>query len=435
MELGKHLSKGIWGLADKALPVAYGFGYVFLVIRVLPEEEFGNFVLLQEVFLIISGLATAFALQPLLKYASEDKADVASVVTTSLWMNLAFLIVSSAAVIILSGPAGVMLHSPSLPPLLVYVPVMLAASFIRNFSLVLLQTRFYIQEVFWVDAVHFLGTPLLVWIYSRMHLFDSAMDLVLINIVSLSASSLTGLVLSRSMIRLTANPQAEDRRKMWHYGTYSLGGIVSYLVYTKADTFILSAFTGPIQVAVYNSAKVFTRLHDMVTQVVQMFVLPAVSRLSSQGEYQRLRILVEKAILFSTVGMIPIFLLLLLGPSLLIQILYGGRYASAIPLLQVLSLLSLVVPLLAIGSNTLLGLGHAKLNFLISLQMLAISIAAYFVFVPQLGPMGAAIGFVTATFVITWITTWKLHQFQPLSPRAILLRINDITHFLKSRLR
>ena len=240
----------MWGLADKVLPVVYGFGYVFLVIRVLPEEEFGNFVLLQEVFLIISGLATAFALQPLLKYASEDRTDVASVVTTALWMNLAFVIVSSAAVIALSGPAGIMLHSPSLTPLLVYVPAMLAASFIRNFTLVLLQTRFYIREVFWVDAVHFLGTPLLVWIYSRMHLFDSAMDLVLINIVSLSASSLTGLALSRSMIRLTVYPQAEDRRKMWHYGTYSLGGIVSYLVYTKADTFILSAFTGPIQVAV-----------------------------------------------------------------------------------------------------------------------------------------------------------------------------------------
>ena len=74
----------------------------------------------------------------------------------------------------------------------------------------------------------------------------------------------------------------------------------------------------------------------MVTQIVQMFVLPAVSRLSSQGEYQRLNVLVEKAILFSTFGMIPVFLLLLLGPSLLIQILYSGRYTSAIPLLQVL---------------------------------------------------------------------------------------------------
>ena len=71
MELGRYLGKGIWGLADKVLPVFYGVAFVVLVIRVLPEREFGNFILIQEIFLIISGLAQGFALQPLLKFAAE----------------------------------------------------------------------------------------------------------------------------------------------------------------------------------------------------------------------------------------------------------------------------------------------------------------------------------------------------------------------------
>ena len=61
MEFGKHIGKGLWGIADKALPVVYGISYIVLVIRVLPEEEFGNFVLIQEVFLIITGFAMAFS--------------------------------------------------------------------------------------------------------------------------------------------------------------------------------------------------------------------------------------------------------------------------------------------------------------------------------------------------------------------------------------
>jgi hypothetical protein len=73
VELGRHLGKGIWGLADKALPVVYGLGYVLLVIRVLPEVEFGNWVLLQEIFLLVSGLATAFALNPLLAIPSAPR--------------------------------------------------------------------------------------------------------------------------------------------------------------------------------------------------------------------------------------------------------------------------------------------------------------------------------------------------------------------------
>src|SRR5512140_3740902 len=101
VELGRHLGKGIWGAADKALPVVYGLGYVLLVIRVLPEEEFGNWVLIQEIFLLISGLATAFALTPLLKYAAEAGGDHRDTLTAALLLNAGF--VAAASLLILAG--------------------------------------------------------------------------------------------------------------------------------------------------------------------------------------------------------------------------------------------------------------------------------------------------------------------------------------------
>src|SRR5512135_2673357 len=124
MEFGKYLAKGVWGLADKALPVVYGIGYVWLVIRVLPEEEFGNFVLVQEVFLVISGLATAFALQPLLKFSSEEAPDMVGSVSAALALNALFTLGASALVFALSAPAASLLHSRGLAPLLVMVPAM-----------------------------------------------------------------------------------------------------------------------------------------------------------------------------------------------------------------------------------------------------------------------------------------------------------------------
>jgi hypothetical protein len=122
MEFGKHITKSLWGLADKALPVAYGIGYVYLVIRVLPEEEFGNFVLLQEIFLILSGLATALALQPMLKFASEDGEDSSSIIIVGVLFNPPFAFQ-------VPGRTG-----PSVPccmpnaALGVYIPAMLLAS-------------------------------------------------------------------------------------------------------------------------------------------------------------------------------------------------------------------------------------------------------------------------------------------------------------------
>lgn len=434
MEFGKHLGKGIWGMADKALPVIYGLAYVVLVIRVLPEEEFGNFVLVQELFLIISGLATAVALNPLLKFASEENTDQANVITASLLLNIVFILLFSLLIVAFRVPFSSVLNSPQLSPLMLYLPAMLGASFFRNFALSLLQTRFMVRQVFWTDAVHFLGVPLLIWVYSRMHMFSSAMDMITINIITLSASSVIGLWLCRSMIRITLKPRPEEIRRMWEYGKYSLGGLLSYMVYAKADTFVLSAFRGPVQVAVYNSVKVFIRIYDMVSQVIQMFVLPGASRLASKGEFQSLKAMVEKAIAFSTILMLPIFLIFLTLAPVLVNVMYSGRYSEAIPLLQIFSLLTFLVPLIAVASNTLLGLGHVRLSFVLSLQVLVVATVIYLILIPLFGAVGATVGYVLASFALAWISSAKMVRFVPMTIREVVRRTNDVTVYVRTRL-
>ncbi|HTO94114.1 MAG TPA: lipopolysaccharide biosynthesis protein [Bacteroidota bacterium] len=433
MEIGRHLTKGIWGLADKSLPAIYGLGYVWLVIRVLPEEEFGNFVLVQEVFLVISGLATAFALQPLLKYAAEEDAGGEGTVSAAFLLNAAFTAAASLAVAALGVPAGHVLHAPGLTPLLLMVPAMLVASFFRNFTLTLLQARFMVREVFWTDAVHFLGAPLLVWIASRMHRFDSAMDMVNVNLLSLSASSLAGLWYARRMMRIRMRPPGIALRRVWDYGKYSLGGVVSSLFSTKADSFILSAFTGPVQVAVYNSAKVFVRVYETAAQVVQMFILPAASRLASRGNRDSLNALTEKAVLFVTLGLLPVTLLFLAFPGLLVNVLYGGRYAEAEPILRIFALLTFVVPLASIGSNVLMGLGEARLSFILGLEVLAASLAAFLLCIPPWGATGAGAGYALASLATAVLTVRYLVRFVPLTVAGVLRRTFDIREFLRKK--
>lgn len=434
MELAKHLGKGIWGLADKGLPVLYGIAFVVLVVRVLPEEEFGNFVLVQEIFLIISGLAQGFALQPLLKFASEEDVESDGIISAGFMLNAIFTLLCAVIIAMARGPLSAILNSPDLETLLLYLPAMLAASLIRNFALILLQTRFMIKEVFWTDAVHFLGAPVLVYILSKMHRFDTALDLVIINVVSLSASSIAGAVFSRSMFSIRLRVNRLEMTKLWNYGKYSLGSSASLLVSTKADSFILSSFTGPVQVAVYNSVKVFIRVYDMATQVLQMFIFPAASKLSSKGEHRSLRVLLEKALLFSTAGMIPVFVAFLVLASPIVTIVYQGRYLEAIPMLQVFSALALVVPLAAITSNTLLGLGQARLGFVISAESLLASFVLYLILIPVWGPMGATIGYILSSVVLAAMTTYHVHKFVPISVSNVLGRVNDINQYLRNRL-
>ena len=430
MEFGKHIGKGIWGIADKSLPVIYGLAYVLLVIRVLPEEEFGNFVLVQEVFLIVSALATAFALQPLLKFAAEEGVDLPHATGAAMLLNVGVVVLASVLIVAGREFLAAVLNSPGLGPLLLYVPGLLVASYLRNFTLILLQSRFKVREVFIVDAFHFLAAPLLIWVVSRMHRFSDAAVLLQINLVSLFLSSLVGVALSRGMLRMTLRPKREELERMWHYGRYALGGMASSTLYAKADIFLLSSFGGPVEVALYNSVKVFTRLYEMVTQVIAMFVLPGVSLFSSKGDNRSLIALVEKSIAFLTVAMIPLFILFLLLPAPLIQTVYSGRYLDGIPLMRVFALLAFLVPIGGVATNALMGLGEAKLGFRLSLHLLIASLVAYLALIPLLGPTGAAIAYVLVTLYLAVLSTIYLRPFVPVTLGGLIRRKSDFWNFV-----
>ncbi len=434
MELGKHLGKGMWGLADKMLPVVYGLGYVLLVIRVLPEEEFGNFVLVQEVFLVISGLSTAFALQPMLKFAAEKESNAGDIARAGMILNLLFTVVAAACIALLSTPLATLFHSPGLGTLLLFVPLMLFASFIRNVSLVVLQARFHIRRVFIIDAIHFLGAPLLTWLYSQIAVFDSALELIYINILSLSASSLVGLVLAWRLMAFRGGPLGPVLSRLWDFGKYAIGGAASQMLYTRIDSFMLAAFSGPVAVAVYNAAKIVTRIFEMLNQVVQMFVLPATSRLAHEGNRTSLRAMIEKMLFVTTVGMLPVLFALVIGAPVMVHLLYGNRYAGAILLLQIFSLLSFSTPFLAVAWNALMGLGEARASFNLGVLMIVVAMAAYAALIPLWGATGAALANALATAVIAILAMSMLRKFVPVTAGGIAGRWRDVRTFALRRL-
>jgi O-antigen/teichoic acid export membrane protein len=180
--------------------------------------------------------------------------------------------------------------------------------------------------------------------------------------------------------------------------------------------------------------KVFIRLYDMATQVVQMFIFPAVSRLSARGEKGNLKILIEKSILFSTVGMTPVFLLFIAFASPLVRIVYQGRYMEAIPMLQWFAVLSFVVPATAVASNALLGLGQAKLGFQVSLISFIASVLFYVLLIPLLGMLGATLGYLLSAIVLGWLSLHYMNRFIPVTTREVLVRVQDIMHFIKNGL-
>ena len=117
--------------------------------------------------------------------------------------------------------------------------------------------------------------------------------------------------------------------------------------------------------------------------------------------------------------MIP--LILLAGP--LVKLIYGGRYPDAVPILRLFSLMALAIPAFAIGVNVLMGLGEARASFVLGMQMLAVSVAAYAVTIPWLEAPGAAIGVVLSSFVMAAIALKLVQRYVPFTLREVLLAL------------
>jgi hypothetical protein len=141
--------KSLWGLADKA-PVAYGLAHVYLVIRVLPEEELGISCCCRRSFSLSrpgSGSGSAAHAQ-----VASEAGRFPAIVIVGIFLNLAFVILCSVAVV-MTRNVGDVLHAPTSTAAAVRLPCWGIVH--PEHRTVLLQTRFGISRIFWVTRCTF----------------------------------------------------------------------------------------------------------------------------------------------------------------------------------------------------------------------------------------------------------------------------------------
>ncbi|TAK50678.1 MAG: hypothetical protein EPO24_16530 [Bacteroidetes bacterium] len=433
MEFGKHIGKGMWAFADKSLPAMYGVGFIFLVVRVLPEKEFGSFVLIQTVFTMATAFCTALALQPLTKFAAETKENGPYIVASLVFSALFYVLVSAA--MFLFQPFIVPLLDKSgeanLGALIGYLPLLFLTSLYRTFAISLLQATYSVQRIFWIDAVYFLGALLLMVVAQQMRIFSTASDVIIINIIAQAGSTLLAIPLTRGSMSVRLSVHKEAFGKMWDFGKYSFGASATYMVYSQMDVFFVSSIAGIVALAAYNAAKTFTRVFDIVSQVIQMFIIPVVSKYIALEKKDEIKIILEKAISFSSLILVPLFLLLMIFPEPIMHILFKGKYDEGADALRIFSFLALIVPWLTVPGAAIVGLGKAKIGFYLGLFLIGISVVFYWLFVNGYGIAGGAIALITTNLLGAIVLVYYVIRYFNVDVLNVFTRVQDAWMFIR----
>ncbi len=436
MEFGKHIGKGLWGFADKALPALYGIAFMLFVIRTLPAQEYGAYVLFQTIFLLIVGLSYSFAIQPMLKFVSEGM-NAKSVSSTALTAMTGLIIAIVGILILFGRPISQFLdpvHAENVRSLFIYLPIMLGATVYRLIAGGLFQARLDIRNLFWTDFVYYLLSLILIIIARVTGLLTDAKIVVHIGVIASVLSSLIAYLLVRPIGAPVLGWDVAAGRKIFNFGKYGIAGTIGSVVQTQFDTFIVSSYGGVTGVASYGVAKTFARIFDIYTQVIQTLVLPASSMLHGKGERERLIALVEKTLCFSFYGILPVILIFEFFPKELFGVIYGGRYADSIPLLRVLTLLGFFVPFASVISSVFYGIGKVGIGLLFSVMAILLSLGVYYGLGYYYGIKGIVCGVVIVQAIMIVVGTIIFKKYVPFSFASAVGRTRDIILYIHRKI-
>jgi len=434
MQLTRHLDKGLWAIADKSLWAIYGAGFMFLAIRVLPKEELGNFVLVQNVFIILNHLSICIGLSPMVKYMYEIK-DRGALIAAAVYLQVGFMLVALALLWIAREPFGRLLRSPEFSSLFYFVPLLFIAAFGKLLAIEIMRSLFRVRDVFWSDLAYF-GTNLgLLILLTRAGRFDSARDQLSIMAVSYVVSSVISLALCWRSLQWNWKPPREVMQRLFHFGKFLFGSGINGQIYERMDVFIISAFSGPPEVAVYYSAKIFLRVYDMYRQAVNLLALPVFARLKAESRLQDIRIVYEKGVFFSHVALLVVMLALLLGADLLYQVFYQGRYAGGEVFLRGLSLSGLFLAWHVLSDSVLASIGRPDKSFRARTLATLLSVALNLWLISNFGSYGAVVAAVLSTAFLAVLMTVQAKAEIHFTWAGIWQRHRDLTNFVRAGVR
>jgi len=429
MRFANYLKQSLWAALDKALPVIYGVGFIFAVVRVLSKEEFGLLGLFQAFFLFIQMVDQTLVQIPLAKFLSAREENRWAIPTSFLLSLLVFLL-STIACLVGAPLLAELMNAPKLADLLALMPVLVAAFYIKNLTGQICVAHHWVRRLFIIDAVYFLGSLLILLFWHASFKLSTTNQVVWINIYAAAAASLLSIVLTWDALKKAVRQISSARFKEFlAFGKYSLGGGLGNFLYAQIDVFLIGYFYDPIKVAVYRAGKIIFQFYNIISQAMQVILLPLISRFEAAGEREELRALAEKAICFLFIVLLPLHLLLILGAEFLLNVVYHGKYNEATAILRVLVFGAFFIPLGTVGSNIQMGMGKSKVSFSFVIIVAVFNITANVILLPLAGITGGALATTLSMVLGSTLQFLYMRKALGLTLRGIWQRRLDALNF------
>lgn len=361
------------------------------MVRILPKEEVGIWVLFTSVTGILEMVRHGFIRNPFITHlVSADENDKGSVITTSLALHCFLAGLIAVLLLVSAKPLSVFWSAPGLETLFILYALntIIFIPFLHFEYLQTAESNF--KAIFWSNFWR-LAIPS-VYILAAF-VFDWKMTLISLAVVQIGATILAAAIAYwyvKKLARVFTNVNWATFRELFHFGKYTFGTNISSMFMKNTDSWMIGRFVSTAGVALYNPALKIAGLVEVPTLTIANMIFPRVPQKMKEQGVVGVRDIYYKSVSLILAAMIPMVIPIFFFAELIITIIFGSEYVEAANILRVTIFYSLIIPFNRQFGTLMDGLKMAKLNFLQLLFAAILNVILNFFFLNWFGLIGSA---------------------------------------------
>lgn len=398
------LTAGAYSIGNRVSLLVFGFGSFYLLVRKLPQEEFGAWALFMTITTIIevsrNGLIQNALIKLLHSYAGENSHKI---VTGSWAMNLLYSILLLILLVAFSTAISTFFNVIAYQGMfLCYAITLLLLVPFSQFNY-LQQYRFSFSGIFWSNFTR-QGIFFLVILGYYLFEFDfTLLSLVLYQAGSVAIGLIVAYFCARKYLIYNWVFEKEYFLKVFNFGKFVMGTNLLSLLYKSTDQLFVGYYLNTSSLALYNTS---IRLSNLIeypaTSVTEVVYPKSAENFEKDGDASS-KYFFEKAAGLTMTITLPTIILTFLLADPIIYFVAGEQYAYSATILRITILFGLFTPFSRQFGTAMDSSGRPHLNFLVLCASVIINILANFIGINYYGILGAAFGTLVSYGIVGFI--------------------------------
>ncbi|MFZ5516240.1 MAG: flippase [Candidatus Zhuqueibacterota bacterium] len=396
------ITSGMFSLLSNGSILVFAFLTFLVLVRILPQQEFGVWVLYLTVTTFPEILRTGITQNALVKHLEGGKAaDYRKITTASFFIHCVTGLIGVGLVTALAPLLSRVWNVPDLRNVLwmygLYSAFYIPLAFFQFLSMANLDFRSQFCSTLAFNAANF------VFIVAINH-FRGGLKLIEIPLVQTSAAIVGLLVIAISggkYIKLSRAIDWQWVSRLFGYGKFVIASAFSSMLFNRMDLMMIGYFLNPTAVAIYNIPTRIGNYVDVPMNSLATVVFPQAALRVKEMGLDNVRYLYERSVGIMLAMIIPASLAMIVFAEPIVVWTAGENYRAAVPVLQLFAIMSFVKPFGRQGGTILDSIGYPNYNSYILIVGLIINFALNWIFIIHYGIMGA----IVATFISTVIGT------------------------------